>query len=363
MKMKKISLKNKKTCRFLMLLCLILSVGLLYVPSNATSVDAASKIKISKKTVTLQQGKTVTLKITGTKKTVKLSSSNKKVATVTQKGKVTAKKAGKATITAKVAKKKYTCTVTVKKSKSSKTGVSSISLNSTSKTLYIGDTAQLKATISPSNAANPTVTWSSSDDTVATVSDGLVTAKAAGTATITAKAGSCSTQCTITVKKIEVSSVSLNVTSKTVYVGESFNLSAAVSPFNATDSSVTWSSSNDAVATVSDGYVTTKTVGTTTITATVGSHSAQCTITVKKIEVSSVSLNVTSKTVYVGDSFTLSATVSPDNATDPTVTWSSSNENVATVSDGVVTANASGFATITAKAGSRSAQCLVWVKI
>lgn len=97
---------------------MVLALVLVLSAVPTVNVDAASKVKLNKTTVSLKEGKTTTLKVKGTKKKVKWSSSNKKVATVNQKGKVTAKKKGKATITAKVAGKKYKCIVTVKAKKS-----------------------------------------------------------------------------------------------------------------------------------------------------------------------------------------------------------------------------------------------------
>ena len=84
---------------------------------NTTSADAASKVKINKTKATVYVGKTTTLKISGTKSTVKWATKSKKIATVSKKGKVTGKKAGKTTITATVGGKSYKCTVTVKKAK------------------------------------------------------------------------------------------------------------------------------------------------------------------------------------------------------------------------------------------------------
>lgn len=102
----------KQTKKILVLmLALILSIAV--IPT--TSVSAAKKVKLNKTKATIYEGKTVTLKLKNNKKKIKWSSSNKKVATVTGKGKVKGKKAGKATITAKVGKKKYKCRVTVKR--------------------------------------------------------------------------------------------------------------------------------------------------------------------------------------------------------------------------------------------------------
>ena len=163
---------------------------------------------------------------------------------------------------------------------------------------------------------------------------------------------------------VEVTDLSLNQYSVTLEVGGTVSLSATVTPYNATDKTVTWSSSNPGVATVSGGTVTAVGEGNATITASAGSKKATCQVTVKPnvVEVTGIILNETEMTLQVGDVFTLSATVSPSNATDKTVTWSSSNPGVATVSGGNVTAVAEGEATITASAGSKSATCKFTVK-
>lgn len=252
--------------------------------------------------------------------------------------------------------------------------VSSVSLNRTYITLEIGDTASLYETVYPSNATDKSVTWSSSNTSVATVSNGTVKAKSVGTATITVRTNNDkTTTCSVTVKNptsqtVAVSSVSLNQSSATLEIGDTLNLTATIYPSNATNKSVTWSSSNTSVATVSNGTVTAKSAGTATISVkTNNNKTATCSVTVKNpmsqtVAVSSVSLDQTSTTLTVGDTVTLSATVSPSNATDKSVTWSSSNTLVATVSDGIVTAKAAGTATITVKtSNNKTATCSVTV--
>lgn len=169
--------------------------------------------------------------------------------------------------------------------------IEKITLNSSSITLEKDKTHQLTATITPSNATDKSVTWSSSNTTVATVSSsGLVTAKSPGTATITCKANDGSgvlATCTVTVTSpfILVENISLNNSSVTLEESKTHQLTATVTPSNATDKSVTWSSSNTSVATVSSsGLVTAKTAGTATITckANDGSgKSASCKVTVE----------------------------------------------------------------------------------
>ena len=169
-------------------------------------------------------------------------------------------------------------------------------------------------------------------------------------------------------KDIIVTSVSLDNTSLSLEVGESYTLVVTVSPSNATDKSVTWTSSAQSVATVANGTVTAVGSGTATITATTSnSKTATCTVTVNEpvpevVEVTSVSLNKTSLTLEIGESETLTATVSPSNATDKSITWSSTNSSVASVSGGKVTAKSEGTTTITAEAhNSKTATCMVTV--
>ena len=252
--------------------------------------------------------------------------------------------------------------------------VTSVSLNKTSLTLEVGENYTLVVTVSPSNATDKSVTWSSTNSSVAAVSGGKVTAKSEGTTTITATAhNGKKASCTITVNEsapeaIEVTSVSLNKTSLTLEIGESETLTATVMPSNATDKSVTWTSSDQAVATVVNGKITAVGSGIATITATASNgKKASCTITViepapEVIEVTSVSLNKTSLTLEIGESETLTATVMPSNATDKSVTWTSSDQAVATVANGKITAVGSGIATITATASNgKTAICKVTV--
>ena len=238
----------------------------------------------------------------------------------------------------------------------------SISLNRTNLDLTVGDSTTLTATVSPTGTS---VTWSSSNTSVVTVSGGKVTAVGAGTATITAKAGDKTATCAVTVseKKVVVTGMTLSQSSLALKQGDTATLAATVNPSNATDKTVTWSSSNPSVATVSGGRVTAVAEGTATITARAGSVEATCLVTVsgKTISVTDVFLNQTSLSIKVGDSTTLYASVNPSNATDKTVTWSSSNPSVATVSEGRVTAIAAGTATITAAAGGKTASCVVTV--
>lgn len=186
----------------------------------------------------------------------------------------------------------------------------------------------------------------------------------------TATAGAVSSECSdvsfnaeIKSATIAVTGITLNQTSATLTEGESLTLTATVSPDDATDKTVTWSSSNESVATVKNGVVTAMAAGTATITAKAGDKTATCEVTVKPVPVSGIVLDKTTAELLVGESLTLTATVSPDNATDKTVTWSTSDATIATVdNNGVVKAIKVGKVTITAKAGEKTATCEVTVE-
>ena len=253
-----------------------------------------------------------------------------------------------------------------------------VTLNQTSLTLTsAGQTATLQATVSPSNASNKSVTWTSSNPSVATVdSNGVVTAVSNGTATITVMTSDGSNKtatCAVTVNiPVQATGVTLNQTSLTLTsVGQTATLQATVSPSNASDKSVTWTSSNPNVASVSNGVVTAVANGTATITVRTldGSNkTATCAVTVNiPVQATGVTLNQTSLTLTsVGQTATLQVTVSPSNASNKNVTWTSSNPSVASVSNGVVTAVANGTATITVRTldgSNKTATCAVTVNI
>ncbi|MGN1195430.1 MAG: Ig-like domain-containing protein, partial [Acutalibacteraceae bacterium] len=313
-------------------------------------------------------GKTVTLKPTfsptyATNQNVTWSSSNSAVATVSSSGVVTGKKVGTAVITCKTEDGGYTakCTVTVI------IATTGVTLDKTRASVYTGKTVTITGTVVPSNATDKTLTWSSSDTSVAKVSStGVVTGVTGGTCTITCKnSGGQSAVCKITVLE-KVSGITLNRSSATLYTSQKYTLTATVTPSTATDKSVTWSSSNSKVASVSSsGVVTGVAAGSAVIIAVTvdGGFIAKCSITVvKKVDVTGVKLNKTSVSLNKGGQYQLDATVSPSNASEKSVTWSSNNTSIAKVSSsGLVTAVANGSAVITAKTkdGSFTAKCTV----
>lgn len=249
--------------------------------------------------------------------------------------------------------------------------VETITLNYHEMTIEAGGTLQLEVTFEPTDATDKTITWTTSDESVATVdADGLVTTLKPGNAIITATAGNGEEdECEITVvpvPTVEITAISLNHTEATLYPEDTLQLVVSYDPENATDKTITWSSSNTEVATVDEnGLVTAHTDGSTVIMAiTVNGINAECAVTVSKkaIPAEGIILSSEVEELTVGDTVELTATVTPVDTTDPTIIWTSSDEAVATVGeDGVVTAVGEGEATITATCGNVKAECTVIV--
>ena len=243
--------------------------------------------------------------------------------------------------------------------------VTSVNLNTATLELEIGEESQLTAIISPSNASDRKVIWGSSNVKVVTVTEtGLVKGIAEGSATITATAGGKQNTCAVTVTKaaIKAESISLDRNSLELEVEEVYTLIATVFPENASDKAVIWSSDNPYTAHVSDdGTVKGVTEGKTTIRAKITDLEATCEVNVvpKVVHVTSVVLSETDLKLYPDETHTLTAEVTPDNATYKTIEWSSSSPEVATVNEGVITPVNIGTTVIVAKADGISASCNV----
>ena len=311
-------------------------------------------------------------------KTVIWSSDNTGVAVVDSNGNVTAVGVGSAVVKAKTADTTAgdvaaSCTVTV-----SPVSVDAVSFTNYSMTLALDASFALIPVISPSNATNQAVTWSSGDASVVAVdpASGVITGKALGTAVITVKSadGGKTATCVVTVVKITTAVIGISAISPagplTLTAEDTRTLSASVNPANASVQTIIWNSSNPFAASVdSNGVVTAVGAGTATITASTldGGWYTTCTVKViaKPVGVISVSLNKATLTLTEGDSETLFASVNPTDATNKKVSWSSSSANVATVdsSSGAVKAIAAGTATITATTedGGKTATCTVTV--
>ena len=347
-------MKFYKLFTFVLSLCIVLGCT-----EKETQVEVSS-VSLNTSTIEMVEGETFSLVATVLPKDAEYdgviwASSNASVANVNS-GAVSAVKEGTATITASAGGKSATCSVKV----SSKiVAVTSITLDKTSLSMQVGETETITAIVSPDNATDKTVEWGSSDVAVATVADGIITAKKSGEATITAKSGSCIAECKVTIT-VSAESVTLDKTSLSLAIGESATLTATVKPDDATDKTVAWSSSDESVAKVDNGKVTAVKSGKATVTAKCGVKTAECAVTVT-VPVSSITLDKTTLSLVIGESFTLTATVKPDDATDKTVIWSSSDESVARVDNGKVTAVNAGQAKISAAVGNITTSCNVVV--
>ena len=263
-------------------------------------------------------------------------------------------------------------------SPSTPVAVSGVALNKKVATVNVGKKVTVKATVTPANADNKTLAWTSSNTKIATVSNGVVKGVKAGRVIITAKTidgSNISAKCTVTVKQ-PVTRISLSKKA-TMYTGKKLTLKAKVNPANASNKALTWKSSNTKIAKVaSNGVVTGVKAGTVKITATAkdGSRkSATCTVTVRQ----SVSKITLSKTNVVlpkkGSSYKVRVTVAPKNAYNKNVAVKSAKTKVAKVSASTVksgktvkiTAVKKGKTKVvfTAKDGrKKSATCKVTVK-
>ena len=219
-------------------------------------------------------------------------------------------------------------------------------------------------TVEPEDCTDE-VEWYSSNDNM-TVNNGVIEGKYIGTSVLTIKCGEHIVEHTITIIKND--NLFLNITNLTIKEGETYNLNQHMEPEHCGQfKEYTWSSDNESVATIDEnGIITAKSIGNCNITATCSCKTTEtCAIVVTvatiecvAIEISQANLSLTS----LNATHTLTATPTPSNTTD-IVTWSSNNNNVATVSNGVVTAKGNGTCTITATCGDKSATCNVVVSV
>ena len=335
------------------------------VKSFTTDVVPVESISLDNTEYTFHSiGKTLTLIATvlpsdATDKSLEWSSDKEDVATVDSNGIVTAKGNGNATITVKTKDqgKVASCEVTVAQ------WITSISLFQTTITLNEGQELTLTPTVNPSTAFDKTINWTSSNESAAIVdNNGKVTAVSKGTATIKAEAkdgSGVSASCSLTVIR-PVSSINLNKTSLSLFIYSIYNkqsetLTASVIPSDASNTAVTWSSSNASVVSVSNtGEVTSISKGTATITVTANDGngaSATCEVEVKQF-VTSIILDKNKLDMIIGEESTLSvASILPENANDKTYSWTTSDNSVASVdANGKVIAKSVGKATIKAVA-------------
>lgn len=312
------------------------------VTETRTVTVKSCKLFLSSTNLSLHMGETRKLTATSqpAQATVTWSSSNTAVVSVDGAGNITALKKGTATVTAKSSNGKTAkCRVTVKNP--------TVKLDNTKLTVYIGAAYSQKLTATPIPAP-ATVTWSSSNTSIATVKDGVVTGLKKGTVTITAKANGTKATCKVTVKQ---PTFTLNST-LSVYRGETKNIKATPTP----DTAIIWKSDNPAIAKVDkNGAVTGVAAGKTKITATAHGITKTCTVTVKKPTFTMSS----SLTVYQGSTGKITATPTPST----TISWRSENPAIVRVNNkGAVTGLAVGKTKVIATAHGITKSCTVTVK-
>ncbi len=248
--------------------------------------------------------------------------------------------------------------------------VTGLEIEEQSLTIQLEESYKLNAIISPSNATIKELSWISNKSSVATVdSKGIVKGVGIGSATITATSynGNFSATSNITVTEIPVSSISISPESVNLFPGDTVQLTTAISPNNASDTTVRWESSNTNIATIStNGLLIARDLGSVTITAISSNNevTAECEVTVNSIQVSGISLTPETSTLIAGDTAQLNAIVSPVNATNQNVNWESDDITVATVNtEGFVTAIAEGIATVSATTedGGFKDECIITV--
>ncbi|MFV0344170.1 MAG: Ig domain-containing protein [Anaerocolumna sp.] len=302
---------------------------------------------------------------TATNQTVNWKSSNTAVATVNSQGLVTLVSAGTTSIIVTSQDDPSImaiCNITVGQS------VTAIKLDETTKTMYVGETARMSYIISPTNATNKEVTWSTTNSAVVSVdANGQVTARGAGIAVLVLRSadGSYMSTCTITVKQ-KATGIDFDVTDLELNVGQTYTIKVTATPANATDYTLTWTSLDNAIATVDEkGTITGKAVGKTVIMATASTGGVvYCNVTVKAVA-TGLQLNYSEKNVVIGDSLAIKATIIPSNAASTVnVVWTSSKPSVATISSsGTLKAIKGGTTIITAKTsdGKYTSFCIIHV--
>lgn len=350
-----------------------------------------TNISLSESSCTLDIGKSVTLTVTydpddtTDSEDVQWSTSpdSSEYLTVTPQGEndasatVEAKKASPTpiTVTATVNGKSASCNITINNPEP-EIKVESITISG-NQDLKVGESCTLSATVNySSGSGNNQVTWSASPSGIVTLDGAKVTAQSAGPVTITATSTEdprITKDCTINVTEpvpVEKPVESVTIPSTlSLTVGQESTLAPAITPSDAKPKSVSWYSNASNIASVdqSSGKITAKAAGTAGITVTVdGKVSNVCTVTVNQgnVPVTGVTVSPTSGTVAINGTLPLTANIQPSNATNKAVTWTSSNNNIATVdANGKVTGKAVGSATIqvTTTDGKKTANCTVTV--
>lgn len=245
-----------------------------------------------------------------------------------------------------------------------------ITLNKTEAFVKVDGQVVLTATVEPESKISE-LQWTSSDDTVASVDNGIVTANKLGTATVIAFIDNVIASCKINVVETSVEKITLDKTEISLGVGDTEQLSATVEPEDAENKNIDWYAEDETVAKVKEGLVTALKAGKTNIVARIGHVVSKCAVTVTAIPVTGITIEPTTAEISEHETVMLTVTITPANATDKTLDWATDDPKIATVAqvDGmdnmcVVSGVGAGKTVITAFAadGELSASCEVTVK-
>ena len=253
--------------------------------------------------------------------------------------------------------------------------VQQITLTPSASSVVVGESLQIAAKVLPENATNATLKWKITPENILkpTAAPGQFTAQQVGEALVRAEAADgsgVSAECRVVVKPRLVQSISLNATQKELIVGDAFSLTATAMPENATNRNMVWKLvSGDAISLSNTGVIQAKKVGEALVRAEAADGSgitAECKVVVKPRLVQAISLNATQKELIIGDAFSLTATATPENATNRNIVWKLVSGNAISLSNtGVIQAKKVGEALVRAEAADGSgvsAGCKVVVK-
>ncbi len=335
---------------------------------GVTETISVAGINVTPQQLSLEEGATTTLSYSvspanATNKNATWRSNDETIATVDQNGKVTALRAGEVMISVTSADGGLVAngTITVTAPSVTTVPVTRIYVTPQQLSLEEGETATLSYSISPTNATNKNATWRSKDETLATVDqNGVVTALKAGTVRIEAisEDGSFRSDAVLTISSrvISVTGVAITPESASMEVGESVALSYVITPANASNKAVNWSSSDTSIAIVNNGVVSALKAGEVmiSVTSSDGGIVANATITVTAppvitVPVTRIYVTPQRLTLETGETSHLTYAISPSNASNKNATWRSKDEILATVDqNGVVTALKAGVVEVEA---------------
>ena len=247
--------------------------------------------------------------------------------------------------------------------------ISKISLTESNISLKKGEKVKLIPVIEPIDATDTNITWTSNSGNAIVDNTGTVLANQFGVAIITAETSNgLKATCTIMVlnTSIQITNISLNKNNIELKVGELFQLKPTIVPDTATIRDITWTSSNENVVTVNNGKVLGKKKGNATITVKTSSNKTDtCNIVIKEKEImaKSIDLSIDRTILKVGDSLVLRPTILPDNTVNKNIIWKSSDENIISIENGIITAKKEGIGVITAKTSNgKVANSIIYIK-